>query len=102
MSHPVSNSAVSQPAEAAPAQSSQAPASCGKFAVLAVLELAYRDRAGRPLHLPDQDLETEALRHHLQAERCPVCRRWYRNAVRAYDADADAARDPGEVETVID
>jgi hypothetical protein len=61
---------------------------CGKFAVLAILELACRDSRQRPLL--GGDLETEDLRRHLEEERCPHCLRWYHNACRAYQASVSA------------
>jgi hypothetical protein len=60
--------------------------------LLSVLELAQRDARRLPLVLPDESSalddeerrRLEATRRHLEQDRCPVCRRWYRNALEAY------------------
>jgi hypothetical protein len=65
---------------------------CDQVPLLSVLDLARRDAQRRPLVLPDEaSLDNteerrrlEATRRHLEQERCPVCRRWYRNALEAY------------------
>jgi hypothetical protein len=74
---------------------------CERVSLLAVLELAQHDALRAPLVLPaetdvDSALERqrlEATRRHLEQERCPICRRWYRNALAAagvaLDADAE-------------
>jgi hypothetical protein len=63
--------------------------------LLSVLELAQHDAQRLPLVLPDEaGLENtevrrrlEATRRHLEQDRCPVCRRWYRNALAAHGAE---------------
>jgi len=57
---------------------------CGRFPVLAICEKAHRDQTGRALCLNSLDFPAEAIRHHLEVERCPVCCRWYANALREY------------------
>jgi len=70
----------------------QAGPVCPRVPVLSVLELASRDARHRPLLLPDDAsseraelrAHLELVRRHVHEERCPTCRRWYRNATIAY------------------
>jgi hypothetical protein len=65
---------------------------CPQVPVLSILELASRDHRQRPLTLfeeiPGESAAVTAhldeVRRHLEEERCPICRRWYRNASHAY------------------
>lgn len=72
----------------------QAGPLCPHVPVLSILELASRDVRQRPLCLgeeragdhPGLQEHFDQVRHHLQVDRCPVCRRWYRNATHSYHA----------------
>ncbi len=70
----------------------QAGPVCPRVPVLSVLELVSRDARRRPLLLPDDGpaerpelrAHLDLVRRHVHEERCPTCRRWYRNATIAY------------------
>lgn len=70
----------------------QAGPLCPRVPVLSILELASRDARRRPLCLPENGDSPELREHldevrrHVHEERCPACRRWLRNATRAYSA----------------
>jgi hypothetical protein len=81
----------------------QAVPLCEEVPLLSIFELALRDARRLPLVLPDEaNLENgpqrhrlEAIRQHLEEDRCPVCRRWYRNALAAYGGDVSDEPDAG-------
>src|SRR5262245_48110384 len=60
------------------------PPTCDRFAPLLICEKAHRDRTGRPLCLGSHPFPEADIRHHLETERCFVCRRWYDNACSEY------------------
>ena len=70
----------------------QAGPLCPRISVLSIFELASRDARRRPLCFSELELgdASTALSHldevqrHVHEERCPTCRRWYRNARIAY------------------
>jgi hypothetical protein len=64
---------------------------CGHYDVLDLCELAHRDVIGQNLCLSDPTWNAEAIRAHLNS--CDCCRRWYRNARRAYRARVPAVKE---------
>src|SRR4051812_33082535 len=60
------------------------PPTCDRFAPLVICELAHRDKTGRPPRLGSHPFPEADIRHHLETERCCVCRRWYDNACSEY------------------